>query len=587
MIVRSVFGYDPTGLRPAGAILRALGVALSAVGGEAIGGHGAAVLAGVGALYAGIASFGGVHQARLRRMLAAIVAASAATLLGSLVQPSDLLTVVATFGVSLALGVFAAVGPDAAQVALLGTGTLVVFSGVHGASAHPLQNALLVLGGGMGQVVILMAFRPVSPLAAERRAVATVYASLARFSRERASGQRTTPLAGVVEQSAARDLLREAFGFGKPPALSALWSELELADALRANLAGLDRSEVAPETWSKLAGWFEQAAGAVARGRPIDRRAPSFPESMACSPWTVRVRRVIESPGIGGLDPATPIVSAWFRALRNVGNLREIVLGHALRYAVALTLATAGYRILGVDHGYWAPLALAFSLRADFAGTITRGLGRIVGTVLGVSAATGLVAFLHPGTSALTVAMLVAAYFAFTLMGASFVAYSAALAFYVVVSVVLAGAAASTVGLERVASTVVGSLLALVAALVWPRWEAGKARKSLAVAFAAQAQYADAVRAFESPEAVAGARFGSRAARLEAERVVGVAALEPAWSRMDHLSGTDAALARLAENAARILSAHAAALDPHEDDAPEDLGRIAEEDRGFAADLMG
>ena len=582
-VVRAIFSYDRGGLRLAGAVLRLLGVALSAFGGEAIGGHGAAVLAGVGALYAGIASFGGTHRARLRRMLSAIAAASAATLLGSLVQPSDLFTVLTVFLVSLALGVFAAAGPDAAQVALLGTGTLMVFSGLRGAAAHPLQNALLVLGGGMGQAIILMLVHPISPLAAERRAVGTVYGGLARFARERAAGRREASLANVAVPSAARDLFREAFGYGRTPELVALWAELELADALRANLAGLDRCDARPETWATLAQWFERAEAAVFRGRPVDRTAPKFPGGAACSPWTARIRRTVGAGDAAGLEPAVPKAAAR----GGVRPLREILLGHALRYAVALTLATAGYRLLAIDHGYWAPLALAFSLRPDFAGTLTRGVGRIVGTVLGVALASGFVVLLHPGPGALTVAMLAAAYVAFAFMGASYVGYSTALAFYVVVSVVLAGAAATTVGVERIASTAVGSLLALVAALVWPRWEAEGARTALAVAFAAQAEYADTVHGFASPEAAAGARSQSRAARLEAERVVGVAAFEPPWSRTDSLDGANAALARLAENAARILAAHVAKLDPHEDDAPEDLRRLAAEDRGMAADLMG
>ncbi len=582
-LVRFLLAYDPSGWRPVGALLRGLGVALAVwIGGTVGGGWGAGVLAGLGALYAGIASFGGVHRARLKRMVAAAVVAGLTTLVGCLVGPSDLATVVVVTLATFVLGLLAAAGPDAAMAAMLGTGMLIVFSGLPGASAHPLGNAALVLGGGLGQAAILMAFHPISPLAAEERAVEAVYRGLWRFARDRARGA-GGPLPNVAAHAAARDLLRAGFGYDQRPERGRLWSEMELADALRGGFAGLDRVRAESAVWDTLATWLEEPA----RGRRVERRLPEIEAPPEVAVWLNRMRRTVEAEETGNFPSSVPQPGSWTAALRNIERLRALALGHALRYALAIGLAVLGYRLLKADHGYWAPLALTFSLKADFASTVTRSLGRLAGTAAGVLLATAMVAVFAPSHVALTAAMIAGAWAAFAFQNASFVLYSAFLAFYVVVSVTLSGMAVSTAGLERLAATAIGSALALGAAFVRPQWEAGKARQSLAVAFAAQAEYADAVASRQAPETLAATRLQARAARLEAERVVAAAGFEPRWSRGQRLEGAGAALARLAENAARILAAHVAALDPASDEPTDDLGRLAAEDRGLAADLMG
>ncbi len=587
-VVRAIFRYDHAGLRPVGALIRLLGLAIAAYGGLRFGGLGAAVLAAIGALYAGIASYGGPHEARLRRMLTATVAASVATFVGCLVEPSTGATVLVVALGTFLLALFAATSADAAQVALLATGLLVVFSGLHGARAQPFGNALLVLIGGLAQTAVIMAFNPLSPVFAERKALAATYAAFARFARARAQGDDDEVLPDGGPSAVARELLREGIRINPRPERERLWRELELADALRGGLVGLDRAgDADASVWNALAEWLTDAEGAVDRGRPIERAFPDIKSGARATPWLRRLCRMATAGESGNLPTGPPMPRAWLQALRNVETIRALALGHALRYTVAVSVATAAYRLLDADHGYWAPLALVFSLRPDFAGTVTRGFGRIVGTIGGVLLATGFVSWFHPGANGLAVAVLVATWAAFALLNASFVLYSASLAFWVVTAVTLGGASTATIGPERIVATVAGSGLALVTALVWPRWEARNARTALAVAFAAQAEYADAVGEFESAETAAGARLQARAARLEAERVVAAAEFEPRWSRGNHLEGASAALARLAENAARILAAHVAALDPVQGDSSDDLRRLAAEGRGAAADLMG
>jgi uncharacterized membrane protein YccC len=581
-LVRSLFRFEPTGWRPVSALLRFLGVSAAVAVGMYFGGRGGAVLAGLGALYAGMASFGGVHQARLKRMVAATSAASLTTLVGCMVGPNDTLTVITVFVGALTLSLLAAAGADAAQVATQAVAILVVLAGVKGSHEHPLGNAALVLGGGFGQAAILMLFHPISPVAAERRALEAVYLGLGRFARHLG---KDGPLPSAAPHAAARDLMRSAFGYGSKPELEKLWMELELADAIRGNLSGLARSEATDEAWLALADWLEAGADDIARGRPVIRQCPPLTDEGTAGPWLRRIRAVIEAEEGGRLPVGVPAPRSWLVAMRNWEAVRALALGHALRYAVAVSAATALYRFFNIDHGYWAALAVAFSLRADFATTVFRSLGRIVGTSLGVLLATAFVFLVHPTTTSLTLGMLGAVWAAFALQNATYVGFSAGLAFYVVMSVTLSGMAFSTVGLERIGATAAGSIFALAIAVVWPSWEASKTRTVLAVAFATQAEYALSVAEVKDADTMNAFRFRARAARLEAERLINAAGFEPRWSRRRHLEGANDALARLAENAARILAVHVAVLDG--EPSVEDLHRLAAEDRHVAADLMG
>lgn len=584
--VRSVFWYDPFGWRPISGFIRFVGVAVAVAIGGAVGGPGASVLAGLGALYAGMASFGGVHQARLKRMLAATFTAGMTTYIGGLVEPSVLGTIATMTVGAFLLSLLAAAGSDAALVAIYGVGILAVFSGLHSASANPLGNSALVLGGGLGMCGLLMLVHPISPAAAERRAVESVYAGLAAFARDHAAGE--NPVApSIAPHADARASLRDGLSHGLREEHTKLWADLELADALRGNLVGLARSSGSRELWSRLADWLDHARDQIARGRPIDRDLPLEGDG----PWLRRIARMLAADPARFIPAEATRPRSWLTALRNVDAIRALAFGHALRFAVTVGVAVAVYKVLRIDHGYWAVIAVAFSLKPDFATTITRGAGRIVGTAAGVLLATAFAALVHPSKGLLTGAMLVSTWLAFSLQTATYVGFSTCLAFYVVMSVSLSGMATSTVGLERLAATAAGAILAIVAAVAWPNWEAGRVRELVARACEAQADYGEAVDALRrgagTAEAASNARFMARGTRIEAERLLNAAGLEPRWARGKALEGLSDMMIRLAENAARILAVHAQALDPHPNEPEaESLADVVAEDRRIAALLL-
>lgn len=557
-----MFRFDPAGWRPGAAAVRFLGVAFAVGLPTALGQHGAGVLSGLGALYAGMASFGGVHPARLRRMLATTLATAALTLVGSLVGESDIATIAAVAIGGFVLSLYAAISPGASLVVLQATGVLIVLSGLPGVGAHPGATALFVLAGGLVQTGLIAIVAPVAPTAAERRAVADAYGSLARWV-DQLDEVDPPAIPDPAPFQEARTHLDEAERFGPRPEHARLRHALSVAERLRSTLVGwgrvgMDRKPVADAFYLMEAG--------VRRGELVRPPLPlaENPAEPEAARWNSLLRAAFEAlDGPIAETPPAPKARWWptLPAWPDSQTLRSLAMGHALRYTLTLGLATAAYRLTHLGHGYWIPLTVALVLRPDYATTVTRGLARVIGTLAGVAVATGIVALLHPAPILLTLSMLLAVWLAFAMLRANFVAFSAILTVYVVFSIAAAGVFDPALGEMRLVATVVGVGIALLASVLWPNWEANKVGDVLQDAEAAQAAYAEAIKARDrgeaTPEEVEETHLRARQLGIEAQRIVDAAGLEPRWSRAGHLDEAPERLERLFENAAILLAADA------------------------------
>ena len=123
-----------------------------------------------------------------------------------------------------------------------------------------------------------------------------------------------------------------------------------------------------------------------------------------------------------------------------------------------MTLLT---RLLAVPHGYWLALTVGVVLRQDYLSTLTRGLARFGGTLVGVLLASLLVWALHPGLAALGLLSLGAAWLVYALFPTSYAAFSAAITLYVVFSVSASGLPERLVVEQRIWLTLLGGLMAL------------------------------------------------------------------------------------------------------------------------------
>jgi uncharacterized membrane protein YccC len=160
-----------------------------------------------------------------------------------------------------------------------------------------------------------------------------------------------------------------------------------------------------------------------------------------------------------------------------------------LRLTVLQLAGVAAMKYLGLSRGYWLPLTILVVLQPDYGTTRLRAGQRVIGTIAGGLLASALL-WLHPPKVALLAAMSVTMFaFAFWLKRNYAIAV-----FFITLFVVLITETAETVSvaftLERLAATLAGGLLAMIAAhLFWPVWERNLFPAILARALRANRDY--------------------------------------------------------------------------------------------------
>jgi uncharacterized membrane protein YccC len=205
------------------------------------------------------------------------------------------------------------------------------------------------------------------------------------------------------------------------------------------------------------------------------------------------------------------------------------VLRHALRLAVLVAGADAVVRAAGLDRGYWVPLTLLVVLRPDFATTWQRSTMRVLGTIVGLLVATEIVHLL-PSDEWWRVALVAAFAFGMRLAGPGNIGLTAVcLSGLVVVLLEIQGVPARTTVASRAADTLVGGVLAVLAAsLLLPAWERRFVPARLAELLAAYRRYLDAVADLGvDREELQRARAACRLARSNAQSSVDRAKSEP------------------------------------------------------------
>jgi len=192
-------------------------------------------------------------------------------------------------------------------------------------------------------------------------------------------------------------------------------------------------------------------------------------------------------------DPALSYATSQAREAVEglVSRLRRAdpVVHHSLRRAGVIALATAIGLAWPLGHGYWIPLTAWVVLQADFAGTLTRGVTRAVGTVGGVVLAS-LLGMVVPHTALpLAVAILAWALLAYWVRPVSMLVFAAAVAGYTVFQIDLSGEDPLQGALARGASTALGASLAIGFYILVPTWQTRRLGDLLAELIDAYSDY--------------------------------------------------------------------------------------------------
>jgi uncharacterized membrane protein YccC len=577
--VRIATRLDRTQSDPIVSARNALGVALPLVIGAVHGDAALGLASTIGALQTAFADRPGPYRLRLFRMAGCALAAGLTSSLAVCFSRSEVGSALLVLVLAFCAGLLLSGGPSAAQLGVAATGCALVIGHTPQSPSVAVHVGLLVFAGGAIQLVLAIAAWPLGRHAPERRALAGLYGAIAAMARRPPSTGEGPPLA---EQLAEVRATLYGMGHDHGPSVEAYRVLMDEASRIRrevlvlgAQAERLDREE-AHESAAAVrtvlgaaAVVLDQVAAALQAGRLIDEAV--------LGPVRVRVDEVVtqlDNADAGGGELTRRAAAARIRSLTgqlraaietsragasegaraepglievNRDRLRTVVsilranltpdsalLRHAIRLAVLIGGSDLVVRAAGLSRGYWIPLTIMVVLRPDFGGTFQRGVMRILGTVVGLLLATGLVHF-GPGGQWYLIVLCFAFFFAMRFAGPGNVGLSAVgLSSFVVVLLALAGVAPhSSVG-PRSLDTVIGGGLALAATLLWPVWERRLLPGRLAELLAAYRAY---LLTIVDPGADAGlvhrARAASRLARGNARASVDRARAEPVAGRAE------------------------------------------------------
>jgi len=512
-----------------------------------------------GALNTMFADQPGPYRLRLRRMLLTALAAGLAAFAGSILGewPFALVVVAALWGFAAALLV--AVGPHATRAGLISMILLVVLGAEPRAATQALPAALLIFAGGVLQTLFAIAAWPLQRYRPERMAVAEALRGIAALARRTFATSESVPLPPSLN-----DLQALLFGSGRARgrAVEAFQVLAELAERMRIELFALadlqsqaashalrdDLQAVrqcAAAALDAIATALEQAAApevadALARYEAAvellsERAAANSTLSIASARAVAlggQLRAAARNADVAGsrgelraqraefrLPPALRAANP-FATLRANLHFSSVAFRHAVRCGACLALALVLSHLLQLSRGYWMPMTVAIVLKPDFGATWRYGLLRVAGTLAGLLLTTALLRF---GFAEFWAALGLFTVLCFAYRELATVHYGIAVACLTGVVVILLsfyGIAPEASMPARAEDTMLGSALALAAYLLWPTWERGRERATLARMLDAYRDYLVAVLCGD-----AHARFATRTA-ARAARSNALASLE-------------------------------------------------------------
>ena len=175
--------FDRARLAPVMALRNALGVALPLAIGIALGNAPGGAMAATGALDVAFSDGDDPYLHRGRRMLCAAVFVALAVFAGRLGGRIHWLALLLEAACAFAAGLLVAAGPTPGDIGSITLVTLIVFSASPASSpGKALSSGLLALAGGVLQTIFSLALWPVHRYLPESRALALLYAELARIA---------------------------------------------------------------------------------------------------------------------------------------------------------------------------------------------------------------------------------------------------------------------------------------------------------------------------------------------------------------------------------------------------------------------
>ena len=580
--------FDRNKLEPAIAMRNALGVALPLAAGLMISMPLGGLAVASGALQVAYSDGHDPYSRRGFRMFTATVFCALAVVIGGLCGRFPVLVTIAVAFWGFAAGLVVLLGTDAENLGVISLVTLIVYAAQPLTIERALNAGALAFAGGLFQTFLSISLWPISRREPERRALAKLYDELSMAALAAMKSQEAPP--ATFEMTHARDALGR-LGRDHGSESQRLWSLLNQAERIRLSLLTLGRlrNRLARQDGKssdlELVGHLLRLCSDVLhRIAEILVTHKALPESVdalrAVQQLTDRYRGLdaANEPGFGGsvrtsirhqLEAIAGQVRSAFRLATNrdpahvatapseaMPDWRERVTDdlaklranltfespafrHAVRLSVTLAVGELMAHAISARRSYWLPMTISLVLKPEFSVTISRGLLRIAGTMVGLLVATGLFHFLHPVVGIEVVLVAIFVFLVRWIGPANYGIFAINVSALIVLLVAFTGVSPKDVILARGLMTTVGGFTALAAYLVWPTWETTRTSEVLARMLDAYRRYFRAVadRYVESADATASeldrARLEARRTRSTVEASLDRLRMEPIANAAD------------------------------------------------------
>jgi uncharacterized membrane protein YccC len=571
---RSVIQFDRGKANPRVGLRQTIGIVIPLCVAAVMGHAADGMSAGIGALNVAVGDGTDPYVHRARRMLAGSVVCALAIVLGSLGGGTLFMPAILALA-AFAAGMMVAIGPAQADIGVIALVTLIVYSAKLVPSHQALVSGLVALGGGLFQTALALALWPLRRSAPERNALANLYRELARAAGENAPATEAPPASRQsteAQQALATLDARDSVESERYLALLGQAERIRLALLTLARLRiriGRESSTTAVTAILERCGELASAAlqrvgdslhrddgmtsapdlvGEMQRlGEQLRQACRACPEQISPMISDARstmdalagqLRTVLElaaHASTEGLSEFERRESAHPWRLRAAGarstllanlHLDSATFRHAVRLAVCVAIGEIVARVLGSQRPYWVPMTVALVLKPDFTTTFSRGLQRLLGTLVGLVMATVLVNLLHPGLWAQIASLTLFAFLLRSYGPANYGVLAIGVTGFVVFLFDVGGVPPGDVIVPRGINTMVGGLIALLAYRLWPTWERTQAPEALAHMIDAYRMYFQRVRdGYLHQDAASGvmldqARLAARIARSGLEASV-------------------------------------------------------------------
>ena len=529
----------------------------------------------VGAIVTMYSDQPGPYRQRLTRLLTVSVAGGLAAFMGMVLGGDLPALLAATVLVGFAGALLVVLGDAAGRVGMAAMILLVI------TAAHPArdpwsaaQSAALIACGGLLLTLFSIAAWPLQRYGPEREALAAVYRGLGALARQRHIDSAAAPALSEGMTALQHTLLGRHRSRGQ--VMDSFGVLLELAERIRLELTALASGAPGERTSELIRGeaadLLDDIARSIAEGTDVEQgkirslqdvralegqvalagdAAPAAARELAADPPDLAYARhfhalcgqlaaAARNAGRASTAGAVRTEREDLRLPREVRpesrlsiivaslTPRSAAFRHAVRTAACLAIALWLGRVLALSHGYWIPMTVAIVLRADYGATLSFGLLRVAGTVMGLLLTTALLHFLPPGPWPRLAVMAVLCagfrYFGAVHYGVAVTALTG----MVVLLLALAGEPAAPTMVSRLIATVVGSAMALTAYGLWPTREREQIRPTLVRLLRAYASYVASLGAAGGEDERRESRNAVRVARANAEAALARLIAEPA-----------------------------------------------------------